>query len=323
MARPREFDEGTVLEAAGLCFWKQGYEATSVRDLVARTGITLRACVRSGLCSRVSPRWHFSALSLERTGRDRKDRISEALQDEMTDGFLRSRYEAAVVALCTQVAAMRGDGASPETIARAVHVERRRLTGAFKALTPEPWRSRIRTWTLAAYGDLRCGRVARSRRRPVRLCGHDPLWRWPVRPGLGAHRRQCCRLAEPADLVEACRGACLVHAVRCGRVRPDAADGGFLAVPPPDLSWRERCHARFCIVRPGHDDLSAAIPAECFRPGSSGSRVRDVALCAAAVLLSPDRGHPGHARIRPGAADARPGDRCAWQYRDRRVDRGA
>ena len=155
MARPREFDEGTVLEAAGLCFWKQGYEATSVRDLVARTGITLRACVRSGLCSRVSPRrrWHFSALSLERTGRDRKDRISEALQDEMTDGFLRSRYEAAVVALCTQVAAMRGDGASPETIARAVHVERRRLTGAFKALTPEPWRSRIRTRTLAAYGD--------------------------------------------------------------------------------------------------------------------------------------------------------------------------
>jgi TetR/AcrR family transcriptional repressor of nem operon len=40
MARPREFDEGTVLEAAVRCFWKQGYEATSVRDLVAQTGIT-------------------------------------------------------------------------------------------------------------------------------------------------------------------------------------------------------------------------------------------------------------------------------------------
>jgi hypothetical protein len=57
------------------------------------------------------------------------------------------------VALCAQVAAIRGDGASPETIARAVHIERRRLTAAFKALTPEPWRSRIRTRTLAAYGD--------------------------------------------------------------------------------------------------------------------------------------------------------------------------
>jgi hypothetical protein len=66
---------------------------------------------------------------------------------------LRSHYEAAVVALCAQVAAIRGDGASPETIARAVHIERRRLTAAFKALTPEPWRSRIRTRTLAAYGD--------------------------------------------------------------------------------------------------------------------------------------------------------------------------
>jgi TetR/AcrR family transcriptional regulator, transcriptional repressor for nem operon len=40
MARPREFDEGAVLDAAVLCFWKQGYEATSVRDLVEHTGIT-------------------------------------------------------------------------------------------------------------------------------------------------------------------------------------------------------------------------------------------------------------------------------------------
>ena len=40
MARPREFEESTVLNAAVLCFWRQGYEATSVRDLVARTGIT-------------------------------------------------------------------------------------------------------------------------------------------------------------------------------------------------------------------------------------------------------------------------------------------
>src|ERR1700740_860883 len=40
MARPREFDEGAGLDAAALCFWKQGYEATSVRDLVAHSGIT-------------------------------------------------------------------------------------------------------------------------------------------------------------------------------------------------------------------------------------------------------------------------------------------
>jgi TetR/AcrR family transcriptional repressor of nem operon len=40
MGRPREFDEGNVLEAAMNCFWAQGYEATSVRDLASQMGIT-------------------------------------------------------------------------------------------------------------------------------------------------------------------------------------------------------------------------------------------------------------------------------------------
>jgi TetR/AcrR family transcriptional repressor of nem operon len=40
MARPREFDEGAVLDAAVQCFWARGYEATSVRDLIEKTGLT-------------------------------------------------------------------------------------------------------------------------------------------------------------------------------------------------------------------------------------------------------------------------------------------
>jgi hypothetical protein len=58
-----------------------------------------------------------------------------------------------VLALRARVTAMRGDGASSETIARAVHAERRRLTAVFKELTLEPWRSRIHARTLIAYGD--------------------------------------------------------------------------------------------------------------------------------------------------------------------------
>jgi TetR/AcrR family transcriptional repressor of nem operon len=40
MARPREFDEAVVLDAAIQCFWSRGYEATSIRDLVGTAGIT-------------------------------------------------------------------------------------------------------------------------------------------------------------------------------------------------------------------------------------------------------------------------------------------
>jgi TetR/AcrR family transcriptional repressor of nem operon len=40
MARPREFEESDVLDAAVQCFWSRGYEATSIRDLAAKMGIT-------------------------------------------------------------------------------------------------------------------------------------------------------------------------------------------------------------------------------------------------------------------------------------------
>lgn len=39
MARPREFDQDEVLDAAIECFWRRGLEATSVRDLAEATGV--------------------------------------------------------------------------------------------------------------------------------------------------------------------------------------------------------------------------------------------------------------------------------------------
>jgi len=40
MGRPREFDEEAVLDATVQCFWKRGYEATSIRHLIDSTGLT-------------------------------------------------------------------------------------------------------------------------------------------------------------------------------------------------------------------------------------------------------------------------------------------
>lgn len=39
MGRPRSFDTEAVVHAAMLTFWQQGYEATSIRDLEAATGL--------------------------------------------------------------------------------------------------------------------------------------------------------------------------------------------------------------------------------------------------------------------------------------------
>jgi TetR/AcrR family transcriptional regulator, transcriptional repressor for nem operon len=70
MARPREFDEAKVLEAAGAVFWAKGFEATTTRDLTECTGLTQSSIYaafgdKRGIFMR-SLRYYLDSILLER-----------------------------------------------------------------------------------------------------------------------------------------------------------------------------------------------------------------------------------------------------------------
>lgn len=67
MGRPREFDETAVLDAATDVLWKRGFEATSIRDLAERTGLTTASLYNAfgdkrALYKRVLERYASDAL---------------------------------------------------------------------------------------------------------------------------------------------------------------------------------------------------------------------------------------------------------------------
>lgn len=75
MARHKEFDREEVLDRAMGLFWEKGYEATSVQDLVDRTGIG-----RGSLYSTFGGKHELFLASLDRYGRSRGPLLAEVLE---------------------------------------------------------------------------------------------------------------------------------------------------------------------------------------------------------------------------------------------------
>ena len=96
MARPREFDEAKVLDAAIQCFWDKGFEATSMRDLTERMGMTAaslynafgdkKALFRRALDHYVEGNFAERARRLEGSGPPR--RVIAAYFDEIIERSL-------------------------------------------------------------------------------------------------------------------------------------------------------------------------------------------------------------------------------------------
>lgn len=94
--RPREFDERAVLDAAVGCFWSQGYQATSLRDLVDNMGIT-GASLYNAFGDKRSLFRRALSHYVDESVRERMTRLeSSCPPSEAIEGFLREAVERSV-----------------------------------------------------------------------------------------------------------------------------------------------------------------------------------------------------------------------------------
>jgi TetR/AcrR family transcriptional repressor of nem operon len=89
MARPREFDERSALQRAMHLFWRKGYEATSLADLLKATGLS-----KSSLYLTFTDKRSLFLAALETYRQDRIRRLREKLNDgrparESIEAFFR------------------------------------------------------------------------------------------------------------------------------------------------------------------------------------------------------------------------------------------
>lgn len=91
VGRPRAFDPDKALQGALESFWSQGYEATSMTDLLRSTGLS-----KSSLYESFGSKRSLFERCLERYREDRVALMSQRLEASKTGiGFIRQMLEAA------------------------------------------------------------------------------------------------------------------------------------------------------------------------------------------------------------------------------------
>jgi TetR/AcrR family transcriptional repressor of nem operon len=93
LARPREFDEAEVLQAATQQFWLHGYAATSVRDLTEQMGITGASLYNAFKTSRLCTGAHLSTIWISPCANALPGSNAACLLAEAIAGFLNEVIE--------------------------------------------------------------------------------------------------------------------------------------------------------------------------------------------------------------------------------------
>jgi TetR/AcrR family transcriptional repressor of nem operon len=88
VSRTREFDSDEVLDAALAAFWRKGYEATSLADLLAATGLS-----RQSLYNAFGDKHALYVASLRRYADVGVGRMSEALESGSVRAAVRKVFE--------------------------------------------------------------------------------------------------------------------------------------------------------------------------------------------------------------------------------------